>query len=249
MFKNLPSSFAIMAAFFAAFGTLFFGIGAHTAYRNWQFSGPIERVTGTVVQRYITVSHGRHGSSTTHHLSYQFRDVLQHPFDESTSVTSQTYYGLSVGGSVPVKYLPGHPEINRVDLPAEDSSYTTVAWAFLGFGGIFGGLGWYSFFELERLIFYRRWLRKAGVLRTGTVDRVEINTSMTINRRNPHYLLYSYTDATGKKQQDSSVYLSIKQEGTWKEGDPIEVFYDPRDPSKSTVNLDQPQNALRPLVS
>lgn len=239
MFKNLPSSFALMAAFFAALGTLFFVIGAHTFYRNCQFAGDVERIVGTVTNRHITVSHGRHGSSTTYHVSYQFRDADENAFTCSTSVTGETYHELTIQGSIPVKYLPHFPTINRIDLPAEDSSYETMAWAFMGFGGLFGGCGWYSFIELERLIFYRRWLRKFGVRRAGTVDQIEINTSMTINHRNPSYLLYSYTDSTGKKQQDSSIYLSVQQEGIWKEGDSIDVYYDPRDFSKSTVILDR----------
>ncbi len=239
MFKNLPSSFAIMAAFFAALGTLFFIIGAHTFYRNCQFAGNIERIEGIVTSHYITVSHGRHGSSTNYHLGYRFRDTGENMYVSNTTVTSTTYYEVTLHGSIPVKYLPKFPTINRIDLPAEDSNYTTMAWASMLLGGLFGGCGWYSFIELERLIFYRRWLRKFGVRRAGSVDSIEINTSMQINHRNPHYLLYSYTDATGKKQRDSSVYLSEKQEGRWSEGDSIDVYYDPRDPSKSTVILDR----------
>jgi uncharacterized membrane protein len=239
MFKNLPSSYAIMAAVFAAFGTLFFVIGAHTFYRNCQFAGHVERIAGLVTNRYITVSHGKHGSTTYFHVTYQFRDTGSNLFACSTTVTSTTYYEESVHASIPVKYLPHYPTISRIDLPAEDSNYRNIAWGFMLFGGLFGGFGWYSFFELERLIFYRRWLRKFGVRREGKVDRIEINTSLQINHRNPHYLLYSYTDATGKKQRDSSVYLSIKQEGIWSDGDLIDVYYDPRAPSKSTVILDK----------
>ena len=239
MFKSLPSSFAILAAFFAALGALFFLAGAHTYYRNCQFAGDVQRVNGTVTDHYITISHGRHGSSTTYHVSYVFHDTDQAGFVCSTTVTSQTYYGLSREGPVPVKYLPHFPAISRIDLPAEDASYAEMAWVFMGFGGLFGGCGWHSFIELERLIFYRRWLRKFGVRRAGSVDRIETNTSMTINNRNPRYLLYSYVDTTGKKQQDSSQYLSVKQEELWSEGDSIDVYYDPRDPSKSTVVLDR----------
>ena len=239
MFKNFPSSFAFLAAFFAALGTLFFVIGADTFYRNCQFAGNVERVNGVVTNRYISVSHGRHGSTTHYHIQYQFRDGEEHQFAVSTTVASSSYYSLSSHGPIPVKYLPHLPTISRIDLPAEDSSYETIAWSFLLLGGFFGGCGWYSFIELERLIFYRRWLRKSGIRCAGTVDFIETNQKLEINHRNPHYLLYHYTDSTGKKQQDSSVYLSVKQEGTWNEGDSIDVFYDPRDPSKSTVILDR----------
>jgi hypothetical protein len=247
MFKNLPSSFALLAAFFAALGTLFFVIGAHTFYRNCQFAGDVVRASGTVTDRYITYSHSRHGGTSTHyHVAYHFYDTAGFGYVTNVSVVSDTYYGLSAQGPVPVKYLPHFPTINRIDLPAEDRNYESMAWAFLTLGGIFGGFGWYSFIELERLIFYRRWLRRFGLRRAGTVDRIETNFSLTINQRNPRYLVYSYTDATGQKHQDSSPYLSLKQEELWKEGDCVDVFCDPRDPSRSTVNLDGVEKGLNP---
>jgi len=237
MFKTAPPSFAIMAAFFAAMGTIFFVVGAHEFYRNLQFSWPVIRVTGTVTERYTTVSHGRHGSSTTYHLDYRFNDTGGKTWDCNDSVASQTYYDLSEQGPVPIKYLPNYPDISRVDLPIEDRNHEIMAWMFMALGGAFGGFGWYAFIGLERLIFYRRWLRRCGVRCMGRVDAVEVNTSITINNRNPRYLNYSYTDSTGQKHQDSSQGLSQKQEELWHEGDAIDVYYDPRDYTQSTVAL------------
>ncbi len=242
MFKNFPSSFAILAAFFAALGTFFFIMGAHTLYRNIQFAGNVVRVNGTVTNHFITHSHSRHGTSTTYHLSYHFADTEGRSFESSTSATGKTYYQLGTNSTVPVKYLPNLPTINRIDLPAEDRNYETTAEITLILGGIFGGLGWYVFIGLERQIFYRRWLRRSGIQRVGTVDQIETNYSLSINNRHPSYLHYSFTDSTGTLRQDTSPYLSLKQESLWKEGDTIDVFYDPCDPGKSTVRLDRPQN-------
>jgi hypothetical protein len=169
MFKHVPSSFAWMAAFFAALGTLFFILGAHTFYRNWQFASNAERVKGIVTDRHISVSHGRHGSSTTYHIGFRYADHEGAEFVTSVSVVSDTYDSLHLHRAVPVKYLAQYHSINRIDLPEEDSSYQTQAMAFTGFGLLFGGCGWYSFISLERLIFYRRWLRKNGVQCRGRV--------------------------------------------------------------------------------
>jgi len=228
-----------MAGIFAAMGTLFLVLGTHTFYRNCQFAGPVERTIGVVTGRNITISHGRHGSSTTYHLAYRFFDVVGTGYVCSTTVTSQTYYNLNEGGQVPVKYLPHYAAINRVDRPVEDRSHETTAWVFMGIGGLFGGFGWYSFIRLEKLIFYRRWLRKNGVRCAGTVDGVEVDTSLSVNHRNVRYLTYSYTDSTGRKHQDSSQGLSIKQEELWETGDSIDVYYDPRNYSASAVGLDR----------
>lgn len=240
MLKHVPSSFAIFAAFFAAFGTLFFVVGAHTFYRNCQFSGAVLRVTGTVLKRYTTTSHGRHGSSTTYHLKYSFQKVgWGGEYHSEDSVQSQTYYSLKEHAPVPIKYLPLDPAVSRIDLPIEDRNHEFSAWLFMGIGGLFGGLGWYFFYYLEKLILYRRWLRRNGVRRIGTVDRIEVDTNIEVNHRNPRYLVYTYTDATGQTHQDSSQALPLKQEELWKTGDPIDVFYDPRDFNKSTVTFNR----------
>jgi hypothetical protein len=239
MFKHLPSSFAWMAAFFAALGTLFFVIGAHTLYRNWQFSGKVERVIGVMTDKHITVTHGKHGSSTHYHVSYRYRDANETQFLTSITVTSSTYYSLGVPGSVPVKFLPDHHAVNRIDLPAEDRDYEIQGTMFTLLGGAFGGFGWYSFIGLERLIFYRRWLRKNGVRCAGFVQRLEAS-SYSVNHRNVRYIVYSYTDPTGQKHQDSTEGLSAKQDAVWSDGDPIEVFCDPRDSSRSAAFLSKP---------
>jgi len=228
-----------MAAFFAAMGTLFFGVGVHEVYRNFEFGGDVVRVTGTVTGRHISISHGRHGSSTTYHLDYSFKDAAGAPCSDSASVASQTYYDLSVQDPMPIKYLPGWPTINRVDFPVEDRNHEIGAWMFVALGGAFGGFGWYAFIGLERLIFYRRWLRRCGVRCVGTVDEIDRDTSVVVNGRCPSYVNYSYSDSTGRKHQDSSQGLSPKQEELWKRGDTIDVFYDPRDFNKSTVVLDR----------
>jgi len=238
MLKHLPSSFAWMAAFFAALGTLFFVLGLHTFYRNWQFSGDVERVVGNVTARYITVSHGRHGSSTTYHIGYRYTDLEGTVFLTSVSVVYGTYYRLGMPGAVPIKYLPQFHTLNRIDLPDEDGSYRNQALAFTGIGGVFGGFGWYSFIGLERLIFYRRWLRKNGVRCAGRVERLE-SSSMTINKRNVRYIVYSYTDPSGRKHEDSSEGLTAAEDEAWRDGDRIDVFCDPRDSSRSAVVLNR----------
>ncbi len=238
MLKHLPSSFAWMAAFFAALGTLFFVLGVHTFYRNFQFSGPVEHVMGVVTDRHITTSHGRHGSSTTYHVQFRYFDLKGTEYISNVSVVQQTYYRQRVGGNVPVKYLPQFRAINRIDLPGEDDSYRSQAWAFSLFGGLFGGFGWYAFIGLERLIFYRRWLRKNGVRCAGRVERIE-SSSVTVNKRTVRYLVYSYSDPSGQRHEDSSEGLSAAEEAAWSDSQNIEVFCDPRDSSQSAVQLDK----------
>jgi hypothetical protein len=238
MLKHLPSSFAWMAAFFAALGTLFFVLGAHTCYRNWQFAGPVQRTAGTVTDRHFTVSHGRHGSSTSYYVGYRYVDTVGVEYVCNASVVAQTYYSLSMPGLVPVKYLPEFRAINRIDLPAEDRHYETTAWMFMLMGGAFGGFGWYSFLGLERLIFYRRWLRKNGIRCAGRVERIE-TSSVTVNKRKVHYLVYSYVDSAGRRREDSSEGLSAREEALWSDGEPVEVFCDPRDNSRSVAQLNK----------
>jgi hypothetical protein len=240
MLKHLPSSFAWMAAFFAALGTLFFILGTHTVYRNWQFSGPVQRTIGNVTGRHFTVHHSRRGgTSTTYYVEYGYFDLQGHEFVCNASVVSSTYYSLTAPGSVPIKYLPQLHAVNRIDLPDEDNSYRNQALAFTCVGGLFGGFGWYSFISLERLIFYRRWLRKNGFRCQGRIDRIE-TSSVTVNKHPVRYLVYTYTYPSGCKHEDSSEGLSATEEAVWSEGESIEVFCDPRDSSRSAAALDKP---------
>jgi hypothetical protein len=238
MLKHLPSSFAWTAAILAAIGTLLLVYGAHTCYRNWQFSGRVERVMGSVTDRYITVSHGRHGSTTHYHICYRYSDEQGWDFSENTTVTSTTYYELTSPGAVPIKFLPQQHDIDRIDLPAEDSSYTRTAWGFTLGGLALGGVGWYVFIGLERLIFYRRWLRKNGIRCAGHVDRLEASP-ITVNKRTVYYMVYTYTDPLGRKHMDDSEGMTEAQYGSWHDGDSVDVFCDPRDNSRSAVRLDK----------
>jgi hypothetical protein len=237
MFKHYPSSFAWMAAFFAALGTLFFVVGAHTFYRNWQFSGKVERTKGVVTDKHISISHGRHGSThTNYHVSYRYFDLNGSTFFTSCTVVYSTYYHVSVNGEIPIKYLPQEHGLNRIDFPAEDSNYTTTATVFSLIGGGFGGFGWFSFITLERLIFYRRWLRKNGVRCAGKIERIE-DAHMKVNKREIHYLVYSYTDSLGRQLEGSTEGLPASEDELWSEGDRVVVFCDPRDSSRSAMLL------------
>jgi hypothetical protein len=236
MFRHFPSSFAWFAAFFAALGTLFFVIGTHTFYRNWQFSGAVLRASGVVTAKDIHVSHGRHGSSTSYTVSYRYFDLDGTGYVSNSSVVSSTYYQVAVNESLPIKYLPKERGINRIDFPDEDAHYTATAWGFTLLGGAFGGFGWWSFISLERLIFYRRWLRKNGVRCAGKVVHVE-SANLQVNKRPVHYLVYTYTDGSGQRHEGSTEGLTATEDNMWLEGDPAVVFCDPRDSTRSAMLL------------
>jgi len=240
MFKHFPSSFAWFGAIFAAIGTMCFVIGAYTFYMNWEFSrSDVAHVTGTVTKLYTTTSHSRHGSSTSYHVAYDYVDSNGIPWGDDTTVVWGTYISRRIGNSIPVKFLPESPGTDRVDLPAEDSNHQTTAWIMLAMGLFFGGFGWWIFISLERLILFRRWLRRHGVPCAGTVKSVEVNSSVQVNHRSVRYLTYTYADSLGREHLDSTQALSHKQEELWTAGDSIEVYYDPRDPNRSTAILDK----------
>jgi hypothetical protein len=234
--KHMPSSLAWLAAFFAALGTLFFVLGAHTFYRNWQFAGPVLRTHGIVTAKNIHVSHGRHGSSTSYTMSYRYFDIDGTGYVSNSSVVSSTYYRLGINDSVPIKYLPKERGVNRIDFPAEDAHYNTTAWVFTLVGGGFGGFGWWSFINLERLIFYRRWLRKNGVRCAGRVTQVA-SANMQMNNRQVHYLVYSYTDASGQRHEGSTEGMTAAEDAMWSRGDAAVVYCDPRDSTRSAMLL------------
>ena len=104
------------ALLFGSIGmVLFLGMGCFGAYRYWQFSGPVEHVSGTIEQLNI-----RHGRSTSYHASFRYAGPDGVNYENTSTVPLSVWNTFRVGDPVPVKFLPLQPNIARIDLPAAD---------------------------------------------------------------------------------------------------------------------------------
>lgn len=97
-------------------GLLCLGVGLFGLYRDWQFSGNVERVSATI--DHLQIGSGR---SAYHLVFYHFDDSNGLSHSTKSQVGRKTWEMLYEGESVPVKYLAGSPQLSRIDLPAVDS--------------------------------------------------------------------------------------------------------------------------------
>lgn len=85
-------------------------LGLFGLYRDWQFSGPVERVSGTL-----------DGRTSGNVVLYHFSDKSGINHGADTPVRHKTWRALQAGDAITVKYVAGHPELSRIDGYGEDT--------------------------------------------------------------------------------------------------------------------------------
>ena len=203
-------------------------------YEDHLFTHHAVPVMGKVVQKWYTVSHGKH-TTYTYHVSYNYVAGNVDGFCRQT-VLRGTYYMLNPGGSIPVMYLPGDPAKVRVNLMTEEHSkhvdtgiLCTVAGIFL-----FGGGFIITRISLTNAAWQR--LRREGIVTRGVVTN--IGTDYVGKARTPKsYLDFEYRDSLGSTLTGRSLYLTGDQLLLWQTGDSIEVTYDRNKPKTFTIDL------------
>jgi hypothetical protein len=125
--------FAFIVGAIFSFG--FIGIGAYDLYRDWQFSGDVQRVSGVIDQ--TDFGGGRNNSnSVSYH--YDVGTVVMCAIRQS--VGQRVWRKMRVGQPIPVKYLAGAPSASRIDLPIEDEWYWHNAIGQMIAGAVFFGV-------------------------------------------------------------------------------------------------------------
>jgi hypothetical protein len=219
----------------AAITGTFLYLSGKELHEDYLFTHHAIPVTGKVVQKHYTVSHGRHGASYTYHVSYNYEAGNVQGFCQQT-VQYGTYQYLSEGGPIPVMYLPDNPAKVRVNLVAEERAkhfdtgiLCTVAGIFLFGGGFIITRIWLTNEAWQRL-------RREGIPTRGVVNT--IGTDYVGKARTPKsFLQFEYRDSLGSTLAGKSLYLNGEQLQRWRPGDSIEVTYDRNKPRTFTIDL------------
>ncbi len=225
------------------FGTLvwvilagsFLSATAWLLYEDFLFAYESKPAVAIVDRKYFTVSHGRHGSTTTYHLAYHYV-VGRTRVGCRASVENATYSSVAPGQSVPVLYLPAELVSNRIELPAEeevvkwDSGILIAVSLFLSIGG-----GWMFRYYLRRNRLYH-FLLASGLQCQGTVTAVRFNLVGKAQTKQ-YYLEFTFHDNRGQLQLGSTWYLMPGTESLWDVGRTIPVYFDPKNSERFTVNL------------
>ena len=228
---KLALGFIIWAAISGAF-TYF---SAKALYEDHLFTHHAIPVTGKVVQKHYTVSHGRHGTSYTYYVSYNYKAGNVDGFCQQ-SILRGTYYYLSEGGPIPVMYLPGDPAKVRVNLVPEEHAKHVDTGILCTVAGIFllGG----SFVITRICLTNAAWqrLRREGIVTRGTVTNIGVD--YVGKARTPRsFLVFEYRNTLGSTLTGKSLYLNDAQCLRWQTGDTIEITFDRDRPKTFTIDL------------
>jgi hypothetical protein len=98
-----------------ALGVFTFVLAVNLYHLNRQFAGPTTKVIGSVEALYPARRLGNNPR-----VAYRYR-VGTVEIHTGTPVSKGIFDGLYVGEPLPVKFLPGNPLTNRIDLPAENA--------------------------------------------------------------------------------------------------------------------------------
>ena len=238
-----PWKVALILIFWALItGTLAY-LGVTRSYDDYQFSHHAVPITGTLVQKYYTVSHGKHGPSYTYHVSYNYSVGDLRGFCDQT-VLPGTYSYLGSDRAVPVMYLPDNPAKVRVNLAVEEREIHLHTWGICFIAGLFlvaGAFGFTMTFRANAI--YQRLLREGLPCRATVTD---VGCDYVGKARTPKfYLKFQYRDSQGNELSGRSVYLRQEEEGRWREGDAIDVRYDRSKPRRFMIDW-SPDRIRRP---
>jgi hypothetical protein len=204
-------------------------------YEDYLFAYESKPGTAIVERVYTTISHGRHSNTTTYHLAYHYQ-VGAMTMSCRTSVAYATYRAATPGERIPVLYIPAQLANNRIDLPAEQRIVRFTTWglviAMLAIH-LIGALMLRYYIRQNRLY---RFLLARGVTCQGIVDSVPydlVNKGRTMR----FYLMFTFVDSRGQSRSGRSWYLKAGDELRWRPDQPVQVYYDPTNSERFTVDL------------
>lgn len=157
----------------------------------------------------------------------------------------QTYEHMPLGYYSSSMFI-GKEILLLVD-PDQPTHMTSAAGDVLGYGLLLGmGLVFTLVGFIPMTVMLSRSAKGKKLLQSGkrlqaTVERIDINLSVTYNGRHPYVVYCTYWDA----YKDVTYRFKSKnmmQEPGYAPGDSIEVYVDPNDYSKYMVNVDTPAN-------
>ncbi len=217
---------------FAVIGTPFLVVAVHELAVEREILHEGLMTNATLVEKGHSSSHN---SSSSYWLKYVFNDRQGREHIRRANVKWEQWRQFQDGDVLPIRYVPGNPDRNRLAGKIDDPWWVLPS-VFTLIGGVFGGLGW-TFV----VVAIRKIRRRLALLRTGSgtdadITSFEFDPSVTINGRHPPFFRYRYV-ADGKSYYGRSPDLPFRMMRRWNQGDKVRVFYDPQHPEKSEADV------------
>jgi hypothetical protein len=216
-----------------------FGRVAMLMHENHLFATEARHVTGTVLKKVIQQFHGAHSNYTLSLFYTYTAGNLQGRC--LTEVEPTTFIHAHVGGPLPIAYLPEDPTNHRIDIPWENAG---ARWGplddfIISLFAFVPGVGLIWHFAWRNRIYAR--LMAAGIPCWGEVTALK---SSHHRASSDTYLTFRFTTAAGREVEGRTPSLPPAKRVCWQEGDPIQVFYDPKNPGLFAVDTHHPLDML-----
>lgn len=227
-------------------GCIFIVVGILATFLSWNTLDSTQdilehgrRTQGTVVgsgfKERRTNGTGQHSQKLTYHITYVYKDDTGAERQKDLECSRQLYEKLRLGTTVPVAYNPNHPS-ESILFPdkagAQSNNYLFLGVSILLF---LLGLGIsYTSYKKARLYVL---LVQIGKVATGTITAVQVTKRSSRRSEGDTYeYFYSFTDQDGKTHQNSqTIKRNDNVAKSYGVNDPIEVHYDPRNPSTNAL--------------
>ena len=224
-------------------GVVIFGLLAAVAlwfglkwtWENHLFADHARRTEGKVIQKYMTESHGKSGTTYTPRISYTYRagNVIGNC---DVVVPRDIWDQVHDGGSIPIKYLPEDLSDSRIDDTADDLQATMKGCVALGVG-LLGLICCIT--TTVRGNRRKKLLDQLTTRGLSTMGRVTALDTERVGKQTKIFIRFEFTDNRGQVISGRTEPLSGNQNYTWTPNKMITVYYDPANSSVFTVNLNQ----------
>lgn len=204
-------------------------------YQDYLFANYGKPIMGTVDRKFMRETQGKHGPVYTPCLDYEFQVGQMTAHCEST-VQNGTYESVTEGDPLPIIYLPEKITDNRINLPAENQRVQLITFGLVTASLVVfvGGLFILRYYLRQNKI--NRYLLSNGLSCQGLVSEVKFNLVGKAQTKQ-YYLVFTFRDNQGRERAGTTWPLKRGEESLWKESSPIQVYFDPNNSERFTVDL------------
>lgn len=185
------------------------------------------KTPGTITSRGLD---GRMSVDNVHPTRFEFSYVASGATLNGQSYALVVPPRLAYTPKVDVEYLALAPEFARVAGTTRNEGGDDIGWimsAMLAFGGTSIAVPWWLM-RRKRRAFER------GAAANGTITFVG-RSGVSINGRQPHKIAWTFTDPSGSTFSGSVSAFASSDLPPFREGEPVTVLYDEKDPTANIV--------------
>jgi hypothetical protein len=210
-------------------GLPFLILGIVFVVKEFRLEARFEKEAQTAEGILLTKSRRTNKNSKSYWVSYRFRAADGAVIKNEAQVGADDWERLTERQPIPVKYLPGQPETNRIEA---GKTGWLLALIFTALGIFFVPVGGLIFLKGMRGITRDLSLARDGLITAATVTEVS-ESDVSFNGVPQWRIRYRYHDQRGRPHLGESGPMPPEEAHAWQVGDQGSVRFDWRAPKKS----------------